>query len=106
MQNCYGLGNVTCKTGVRVTGTNPDNGQPITAIPIQSMYNIATLDRYVSYMSMKRKVMVHVKHDMASKLWGGETYYMQGVHISNSCTNGIDCILMKLRRHNPIPRQY
>ncbi len=70
MQNCYGLGNVTCKTGVRVTGTNPDNGQPITAIPIQSMYNIATLDRYVSYMSMKRKVMVHVKHDIWQVSYG------------------------------------
>jgi hypothetical protein len=32
VQNCFGLGNVTCKTGVQVTGTNPSNGQPITAI--------------------------------------------------------------------------
>ena len=32
VQNCFGLGNVTCKTGVRVTGTNPDNGQPITRL--------------------------------------------------------------------------
>jgi hypothetical protein len=31
VHNCFGIGNVTCKTGVQVTGTN-DNGQPITAI--------------------------------------------------------------------------
>ena len=121
MQNCFGLGNVTCKTGVRVTGTNPDNGQPITAISdkspdVNGIEEFCTDPKYVQYCNSGQIRVLYVNETesngpcqaqyMASKLWGGETYYMQGVHISNSCTNGIDCILMKLRRHNPIPRQY
>lgn len=54
VQNCYGLGNVTCKTGVRVTGTNPDNGQPITAISdkspdVNGIEEFCTDPKYVQY---------------------------------------------------------
>ena len=92
VQNCFGLGNVTCKTGVRVTGTNPNNGQPITAISdkspdVNGIEEFCTDPRYVRYCDSGQIRVLYVNETesngpcqaryMASKLWGGEMYYMQ-----------------------------
>jgi len=92
VQNCFGLGDVTCKTGVRVTGTNPDNGQPITAISdkapdVNGIEEFCTDPRYVRYCDSGQIRVLYVNETesngpcqaryMASKLWGGEMYYMQ-----------------------------
>jgi hypothetical protein len=92
VQNCFGLGNVTCKTGVQVTGTNPSNGQPITAISdkapdVNGIEEFCTDPSYIQYCNSGQIRVLYVNETesngpcqaryLASKLWGGEMYYMQ-----------------------------
>jgi hypothetical protein len=92
VQNCFGLANVTCKTGVQVTGTNPSNGQPITAISdkltpdVNGIEEFCSDPSYIQYCNSGQIRVLYVNETesngpcqaryLASKLWGGEMYYM------------------------------
>ena len=91
VQNCFGLDGVTCKTGIQVVGTLP-NGQPKTSVspaPPDSngIEEFCTHEDYKKYCENGQVRVLYV-HDTdalgpqtaryyASKLWGGENYFMQ-----------------------------
>jgi len=90
VQNCFGIG-VTCRTGVEVVGTNP-NGQPMTKVSdrppdpngIEEFCGDSDYKKYcesgqirVLYVNETESNGPTTARYFASKLWGGETYYMQ-----------------------------
>lgn len=91
VQNCYGLDGVVCRTGVEVIGKNKQ-GNPITSISpkppdANGVEEFCTTPAYTKYCESGQIRVMYV-HDTdalgpqtarfyASKLWGGETYFMQ-----------------------------
>jgi len=91
VQNCFGMDGVTCKTGIQVVGTYP-NGQPKTSVSPappdkNGIEEFCTHEDYKKYCESGQIRVLYV-HDTdalgpqtaryyASKLWGGENYYMQ-----------------------------
>jgi [Skp1-protein]-hydroxyproline N-acetylglucosaminyltransferase len=91
VQNCFGLDNVTCKTGVEVQGKDA-NGNWITKISnkppdVNGIEEFCTDPMYVKYCNSGQIRVIYVNETesngptqaryFASKLWGGETYFMQ-----------------------------
>jgi len=91
VQNCFGGNGTICHTGIEVIGTN-DHGQPITSISPQPP-DVNGVEEFCHHPDFKhycatghlRVVYVHDTDALgpataryyASKLWGGETYYLQ-----------------------------
>jgi len=91
VQNCYGLDGVVCQTGVEVIGEDK-NGRPITSISPKppdenGIVEFCNTPEYTKYCDSGQVRVIYV-HDTdalgpqtaryyASKLWGGETYFMQ-----------------------------
>ena len=90
VQNCFGI-DVQCRTGVEVKGTDK-NGNPITAISdrppdpngIEEFCGDPDYKKYcdsgqirVLYVNETESNGPTTARYFASKLWGGETYYMQ-----------------------------
>ena len=90
VQNCFGI-DVQCKTGVEVKGMD-EKGRPITAISdkgpdVNGIEEFCTDPVYSKYCSAGQIRVLYVNETesngpcqaryFASKLWGGETYYMQ-----------------------------
>jgi len=91
VQNCFGLDGLTCKTGIQVVGTL-SNGQPKTSVsPAPPDSNgievFCTHEDYKHYCENGQVRVLYI-HDTdalgpqtaryyASKLWGGENYFMQ-----------------------------
>jgi len=91
VQNCFGLDGVVCKTGMQVVGKYP-NGQDRTSVspapPDSNGIEVFCTDEKYKHYCDNGQVRVLYVHDTdalgpqtarfyASKLWGGETYYMQ-----------------------------
>ena len=90
VQNCFGIG-VTCRTGVEVKGTN-ERGQPITEISdrppdVNGIDEFCSDPEYKKYCDAGQIRVLYVNETesngpttaryFASKMWGGETYFMQ-----------------------------
>jgi len=91
VQNCFGLNGTVCKTGIQVVGTYP-NGQPKTSVspapPDKNGIEVfCNHEKYKQYCDNGQIRVLYI-HDTdalgpqtaryyASKLWGGETYFMQ-----------------------------
>lgn len=91
VQNCFGLDGTVCKTGIQVVGTRPD-GRPKTSVSpappdANGIEEFCTHEKYKHFCD-NGQVRVIYLHDTdalgpqtarfyASKLWGGETYFMQ-----------------------------
>ncbi len=91
VQNCFGLDGTVCRTGVQVVGTDA-KGNPMTKVsdapPDQNGVEVfCTNPKYKSYCDNGHVRAIYL-HDTdalgpataryyASKLWGGETYFMQ-----------------------------
>ena len=91
VQNCFGLGDVTCRTGVEVKGKD-NNGNWITKISdkppdVNGIEEFCTDPKYVQYCNSGQIRVIYVNETesngptqaryFASKLWGGETFFMQ-----------------------------
>lgn len=97
MQNCFGIDDQTnitykCYTGVQVVGQDPNSGRPITKVSettpdINGVLQFCSDSNYRTYClnGQIRLLSVHESEALgpaaarylASKLWGGETYYIQ-----------------------------
>jgi [Skp1-protein]-hydroxyproline N-acetylglucosaminyltransferase len=91
VQNCYGIDGTICQTGVEVIG-NDKNGHPITSISpkppdANGIDEFCNTPQYKKYCDSGQVRVIYI-HDTdalgpqtaryyASKLWGGETYFMQ-----------------------------
>jgi len=90
VQNCFGVG-VTCRTGVEVVGKFPD-GSPKTAVSdrppdVNGIEEFCTDPEYSKYCDAGQIRALYVNETesngpttaryFASKLWGGETYFLQ-----------------------------
>jgi hypothetical protein len=91
VQNCFGI-DTTCRTGVEVKGTD-ENGYPITEVSdrppdANGIEEFCTDPRYSRHCDEGRIRVLYVNETesngpttaryLASRLWGGETHYMQG----------------------------
>lgn len=93
VQNCFGLdgGDKPCRTGVEVVGTNKQ-GRPITKVSnappdVNGIEVFCADSKYTKYCDRNQIRVLYVDESealgpamaryLASKLWGGETYYMQ-----------------------------
>ena len=90
VQNCFGL-DVTCRTGVEVKGTD-QNGNPITKVSdrepdVNGIAQFCEDPKYTKYCDSGQIRALYVNETesngpttaryFASKLWGGETYFLQ-----------------------------
>lgn len=91
VQNCYGLNGTVCKTGLEVVGKDK-NGRDMTSVSpkppdANGIEEFCTHDDYKKYCDSGQVRVLYI-HDTdalgpqtaryyASKLWGGETYFMQ-----------------------------
>jgi len=90
VQNCFGI-DVTCRTGVEVKGTDK-NGRPITKISdrepdVNGIEQFCDDPEYTKYCDNGQIRALYVNETesngpttaryFASKLWGGETYFLQ-----------------------------
>mmetsp|Transcript_15226 Transcript_15226/g.25046 ORF Transcript_15226/g.25046 Transcript_15226/m.25046 type:complete len:700 (+) Transcript_15226:131-2230(+) len=90
VQNCFGI-DVTCRTGVEVKGTDA-NGNPITKISdrdpdVNGIEQFCEDPEYTKYCDSGQIRALYVNETesngpttaryFASKLWGGETYFLQ-----------------------------
>eukprot|EP00970_Alexandrium_tamarense_P018626 scaffold13357_cov194-Alexandrium_tamarense.AAC.3 len=90
VQNCFGIG-VQCRTGVEVIGKD-DQGRPMTAVSdrppdVNGIEEFCTDPEYVKYCDAGQIRALYVNETesngpttaryFASKLWGGETYFLQ-----------------------------
>jgi len=90
VQNCFGIDS-TCRTGVQVVGKNA-NGQPITKVSdappdkngVEDFCTDENFKKYCDsgqvralYVNETESLGPAVARYYASKLWGGESYYMQ-----------------------------
>eukprot|EP00584_Thalassiosira_punctigera_P001498 CAMPEP_0172534776 /NCGR_PEP_ID=MMETSP1067-20121228/7026_1 /TAXON_ID=265564 ORGANISM="Thalassiosira punctigera, Strain Tpunct2005C2" /NCGR_SAMPLE_ID=MMETSP1067 /ASSEMBLY_ACC=CAM_ASM_000444 /LENGTH=687 /DNA_ID=CAMNT_0013319611 /DNA_START=116 /DNA_END=2176 /DNA_ORIENTATION=+ len=90
VQNCFGI-DVTCRTGVEVKGKNK-NGQPITEVSdrppdVNGIEQFCADPDYAKYCESGQIRALYVNETesngpttaryFASKLWGGETYFLQ-----------------------------
>ena len=90
VQNCFGI-DVTCRTGVEVKGKD-ENGNPITKVSdrepdVNGIEQFCTDPEYSKYCDRGQIRALYVNETesngpttaryFASKLWGGETYFLQ-----------------------------
>jgi len=91
VQNCFGLDGTTCRTGVQVVGQDKQ-GRPKTKVSdappdINGIEQFCTDPEFVHYCNAGQIRTLYVNETeslgpaaaryYASKLWGGETYYVQ-----------------------------
>jgi [Skp1-protein]-hydroxyproline N-acetylglucosaminyltransferase len=90
VQNCFGI-ETTCRTGVEVKGTD-ENGNPITRVSdrppdVNGIEEFCTDPNFARHCDDGRIRVLYVNETesngpttaryLASRLWGGETHYMQ-----------------------------